>query len=225
MALILNIETSTTNCSVSLSKDEETLILMEDNDPSYSHAEKLHLFVKDIFDKTLIAPKSIDAVAVSKGPGSYTGLRIGVSTAKGLCYALDKPLIAISTLEALAYQIEVEEESFIVPMLDARRMEVYTATFNADYTQENPIEAKILNEDSFSKHLNTNKVFFIGNGVEKCREIIHHSNAMFIDGKLPSASTMGKIANTKYKISDIEDVAYFEPYYLKDFIAIKPNKS
>ena len=134
MAIILNIDTTTTNCSVSLSKDEETLILKEENDSGFSHAEKLHVFIKNVFEETDISPKNINAIAISKGPGSYTGLRIGVSTAKGLCFSLDKPLIAISTLKALAHQVLAEENALIIPMLDARRMEVYSAIYNSDYS-------------------------------------------------------------------------------------------
>jgi tRNA threonylcarbamoyladenosine biosynthesis protein TsaB len=223
MALILNIETSTTNCSVSLSNDEEILVLKEDNNSGYSHAEKLHLYIKYLFDETNIAPNAIDAISVSKGPGSYTGLRIGVSAAKGLCYALDKPLISVSTLEALAHQVTVEN-GYIIPVLDARRMEVYSALFSSDYSLKRPVEAQILDEQSFKLVLDFDTVYFVGNAVEKTKQIIKHPNAVFIEGKLPSASTLGKIANTKYKISDIEDIAYFEPFYLKDFIALKPKK-
>src|SRR5690606_28929336 len=150
---------------------------------------------------------ALDAIAVSKGPGSYTGLRIGVSAAKGLCFALNKPLISTSTLEALAYQVK-PESGCIVPMLDARRMEVYSAIFD---------------ESSFEDYLQQLKVYFVGNGVEKAKEIITHTNAVFIDGKLPSANEMSMLAYNKYKISDFEDVAYFEPYYLKDFVALKPK--
>jgi len=223
MALILNIETSTTNCSVSLSKDEEILVLKEDNNAGYSHAEKLHLFIKDVMDYAGISNNNIDAIAISKGPGSYTGLRIGVSTAKGLCYALDKPLIAISTLEAMAHQVNASN-GLIIPILDARRMEVYSAVFGYDYSSKREIKAEILDPNSFASELKNGTVHFIGNAVEKTKTIINNSNAIFIDGKLPSASTMGKIANSKYKISDFEDVAYFEPYYLKDFVAIKAKK-
>lgn len=223
MALLLNIETSTTNCSVSLSKDEEILVLKEDNNTGYSHAEKLHVFINHVFDISGISKNEIDAISVSKGPGSYTGLRIGVSTAKGLCYALEKPLISVSTLEALAHQVSVEE-GLIVPMLDARRMEVYSAIFNSEYEIVRAVEAQILDDSSFKEELKSQKVYFIGNGVEKTKQIISHKNAIFIEDKLPSASTMQKIANTKYKISDTEDVAYFEPYYLKDFVALKSKK-
>ena len=224
MALILNIETSTTNCSVSLSKDEETLVLKEDNNAEYSHAEKLHLFVMEAINLSGISKNNLDAIAISKGPGSYTGLRIGVSTAKGLCYALDKPLISISTLEALAHQVKTDI-GLIVPMLDARRMEVYSAIFDSEYKLNREIQAQILDNKSFETELEKSKVYFIGNGVEKTKTLINNNNAVFIEDKLPSASTMGKLANIKYKKSDFENVAYFEPYYLKDFVALKPKKA
>lgn len=227
MALILNIETATTNCSVSLSKDGEILVLKEDNSSSYSHAERLHVFINHLFETAKINPKELDAIAVSKGPGSYTGLRIGVSTAKGLCYALDKPLIATDTLKALAYQVDVknEEDSYIAPMLDARRMEVYTAVFNSEYKEIRSIEAKILEENSYTSLLKECKVYFVGNGVEKTKSIISHPNATFIEGKQPSANEMAVLSFNKHKKSDTEDVAYFEPYYLKDFIALKSIKT
>ncbi|GAB4155036.1 MAG: tRNA (adenosine(37)-N6)-threonylcarbamoyltransferase complex dimerization subunit type 1 TsaB [Winogradskyella sp.] len=220
MALVLNIETATTNCSVSLSKDGETLVLKEDNSSSYSHAETLHVFIKDVFEAGNIKPEEIDAVAVSKGPGSYTGLRIGVSTAKGLCYALNKPLISISTLENLSYQIKTKD-GFIVPMLDARRMEVYSAILNHRHEVVRDVKAEILTTNSYSEVFGNGKVYFIGSGVAKTKEIIQHQNAVFIEGRLPSANEMSQLSEMKYKKSDIEDVAYFEPYYLKDFIAVK----
>ena len=220
MALVLNIETATTNCSVSLSKDGETLVLKEDNSPGYSHAELLHVFIKDVFKSAKIEASEIDAVAVSKGPGSYTGLRIGVSSAKGLCYALDKPLISISTLESLAHQVHIKE-GYIVPMLDARRMEVYSAVYKANFDQSRGIEAEILTTESYADLLHNHTVHFIGSGVEKTKALINHPNAVFIEGKLPSANDMAGLSELKYKKSDIEDVAYFEPYYLKDFIAVK----
>ncbi len=220
MALILNIETATTNCSVSISKEGKTVFLKEDNNKNYSHAESLHVFIDAVLKESKTTLNDIDAVAISKGPGSYTGLRIGVSAAKGLCFALNKPLIAISTLEALAYQLKVDE-GFIIPMLDARRMEVYSAIFDSNYDVVRETEAQILDEHSFTEYLNETKVYFIGNGVEKTKELINHTNANFIEGKLPSANEMGMLAFNKYKISDFEDVAYFEPYYLKDFVALK----
>jgi tRNA threonylcarbamoyladenosine biosynthesis protein TsaB len=147
-------------------------------------------------------------------------LRIGVSAAKGLCFALDKPLIAIDTLEILAHQIEAER-GYVVPMLDARRMEVYSAIFNSRFEWVRGVASEILHADSFIEQLQVDTVYFIGNGVEKTKSVIKHKNAVFIEGKLPSANEMGHLAEAKYKISDTEDVAYFEPYYLKDFIALK----
>lgn len=220
MGLVLNIETATTNCSVSLSKDGETLAFKEDMSSGFSHAETLHVFIDAVFKRSKISPSEIDAVAVSKGPGSYTGLRIGVSTAKGLCFALDKPLISIDTLESLAHQVK-EVEGYIIPMLDARRMEVYSAVYNSNFQLQREIKAEILSEESFIEFLNQSKVYFVGSGVEKTKQLIQHPNAMFIEGKLPSANEMASLSELKYKISDTEDVAYFEPYYLKDFVALK----
>ena len=222
MALVLNIETATTNCSVSLSKDGETLVLNEDKSLSYSHAETLHVFIDDVFNQANLSPDSIDAVAVSKGPGSYTGLRIGVSSAKGMCYALDKPLLAISTLESLAHQVKIKG-GIIIPMLDARRLEVYCAIFDSHYNQIREIKAEVLDKSSFKNYLDQGEVYFIGSGVEKTKELIKHPNARFILNKLPSASEMSALSELKYQKSDTEDVAYFEPYYLKDFIAIKKS--
>ena len=219
---ILNIETATTNCSVSLSKDGETIILKEDNDKSYSHAERLHVYIDSVLIDASLSPESLSAIAVSKGPGSYTGLRIGVSSAKGLCFAMDKPLISVSTLEALAWRVKVSE-GIIVPMLDARRMEVYSAVFNSNHEQIRETQAQILDETSFTEYLEKGLVYFIGNGVDKTKTLIEHPNARFIEGKLPSANEMSPLAYHKYRISDTEDVAYFEPYYLKDFVALKPK--
>ena len=223
MAIILNIETSTTNCSVSLSNEGETLVLKEDNNANYSHAESLHVFIDDVIKSAKLTSKDIDAIAVSKGPGSYTGLRIGVSAAKGLCFSLDIPLISVSTLNALAHQVTIDD-GLIVPMLDARRLEVYSAIYNASYKEIREVEAQILDDSSFSSYLEQETVYFIGNGVEKTKNLITHSNAVFIEGKLPSANEMSLLAYQKYKKSDIEDVAYFEPFYLKDFIALKSKK-
>lgn len=220
MALILNIETATTNCSVSISKEGKTVFLKEDNNKNYSHAESLHVFIDAVLKESKVNVADIDAVAVSKGPGSYTGLRIGVSAAKGLCFALNKPLISVSTLEALAYQVQIEN-GVIISMLDARRMEVYSTVFDRNYNQIRDTDAQILDKNSFNDYLESGKVYFIGSGVEKTKELITHSNAVFIIEKYPSAMQMGGLAYEKYKISDFEDVAYFEPYYLKDFVALK----
>jgi len=222
LAIILNIETTTTNCSVSLSKEGETFALQEDNSKSYSHAERLHVYIEELLKQNQIEPTQLDAIAISKGPGSYTGLRIGVSAAKGLCFALNKPLISVSTLEALARQVKTAE-GMIVPMLDARRMEVYSTVFDTSYHTIRKIEAQILDENSFASYLEKGSVYFIGNGVEKTKTLIDHANAIFVEDKLPSANEMASIAYAKYKKNDIEDVAYFEPYYLKDFVALKPK--
>ena len=220
MALILNIETTTTNCSVSLSKERETLFLKEDYNSNFSHAESLHLFIDDVITLAKIKPSQIDAIAVSKGPGSYTGLRIGVSAAKGLCFSLDKPLISVSTLELLSHQVKIDC-GCIVPMLDARRMEIYSAIFDKNHSQIREIQAQILEETSFLNELEKGKVYFIGNGVEKTKTIIKHENAVFIEHKLPSANEMGALSFEKYKKNEFENVAYFEPFYLKDFIHLK----
>ncbi len=217
MALILNIETTTTNCSVSLSKEGDTLVLKEDYNSRYSHAESLHVFINEVIQSVKIALSEIDAIAVSKGPGSYTGLRIGVSAAKGLCFSLDKPLISVSTLESLSHQVDIAK-GYIVPMLDARRMEIYSSVFDSSHQKIRETQAQILDKNSFLDYLNKDKVYFIGDGVEKTKTLIQHENAVFIEDKLPSANEMGKLAFKKYANNDFENVAYFEPYYLKDFL-------
>lgn len=214
---ILCIETASTNCSVALAKHGNILALKEDYNNGFSHAERLHIFIRDILAENDMQLSNLDAIAVSKGPGSYTGLRIGVSAAKGLCFSLGIPLISVSTLTALAYQ--VKEKALIITMLDARRMEVYSAVFNKERKQIQDTSAMILNENSYLEYLENGPVYFIGSGVTKFKEISRHSNANFIEGKLPSANEMVELAISKYKISDFEDVAYFEPYYLKDFMA------
>jgi len=223
VAYILNIETSTTNCSVSLSFKGETLVLKEDYGNGYSHAEKLHVYVEQVLKEAKISTLQLDAIAVSKGPGSYTGLRIGVSAAKGLAFALNIPLISVSTLEALAHQVKADS-GVIVPMLDARRLEVYSAIFDTKFNEVRAIEAQILDEKSFESFLLKGKVYFVGDGVNKTKAIIDNNNAVFIENKLPSADQMSALSFDKYKKSDTEDVAYFEPYYLKDFVAIKSKK-
>lgn len=223
MAFILNIETATTNCSVSLSKEGKTIVLKEDNSKNYSHAESLHVFIDAVLKEAGITPKDLDAIAISKGPGSYTGLRIGVSAAKGLCFALNKPLISVSTLQALAHQV-VCNDGVIIAMLDARRLEVYAAIFNSNFEEVKEAEAQILDYNAFAEQLNAGNVYFIGSGVEKTKALITHSNAIFIEDKYPSAKQMSLLAYNKFKMNDFEDVAYFEPYYLKDFVALKSSK-
>jgi len=224
VSLILNIETATKNCSVSLSNNGELLAIKELNDGNYSHSENLHLFIKEVLNSTHKSFAELDAIAVSKGPGSYTGLRIGVSTVKGLCFSLDKPLISVSTLASLANSITVEKGAIIAPLLDARRMEVYSAVIDSDYNQIREVKAEIIDSTSFSSFLNEGKVYFLGDGADKCKEIIKHKNAIFLDGYFPSAKQMAILSFDKYKNNDTEDVAYFEPFYLKDFLITKSKK-
>ena len=222
MALLLQIETATTNCSVALSKNGETIALKEDARNGYSHAEKLHVYINAVLEMGAVTRDAVDAIVVSKGPGSYTGLRIGVSAAKGLAYALERPLIALPTLDVLAQQVRADRGT-IVAMLDARRMEVYSAIYDANHKQIRATEAQILDETAFASYLEQGKVYFVGNGVEKTKTLIAHPNAVFVEDRLPSANEMSTLAYEKYKKSDTEDVAYFEPYYLKDFVALKPK--
>jgi len=200
--LILSIETTTTNCSVALSRDGETIVLKEDYSGSYSHAERLHVYIDEVLKEAQITPASLTAIAVSKGPGSYTGLRIGVSAAKGLCYALNIPLIAIATLDALAHQVKINE-GVIVSMLDARRLEVYSAIYNFKHEQIRATQAQILDEQAFKDYLEKANVCFVGNGVEKTKGLITHPNAVFVENKLPSAEQMGMLAYHKYKHNEI----------------------
>ncbi len=218
MATILCIETTTTNCSVSISRNGKTIAIKEQNTQGYSHAESLHVFIDEVLKQCGISKMEMDAVAVSKGPGSYTGLRIGVSAAKGLCYAMNLPLISVDTLQALSMQVN-EMGAVYIPMLDARRMEVFTAVYDVNHKKIEVTRALILDKTSFSEHLNSGKTVFIGNANEKFKTLCTHSNAVFVDGLLPSANEMGFLANEKYKKSDFENVAYFEPYYLKDFMS------
>jgi len=217
LSTILCIETASTNCSVAIGVNGKLLALKEDYDSSYSHAERLHNFIKEILEENDLQLSDLDAIAVSKGPGSYTGLRIGVSAAKGLCFSLDLPLISVPTLSSLANQ--VENEGTIIPMMDARRMEVYTAVFNKEKEQIGETSAKILDAGSYKEYLDEQVVYFIGSGVEKFQKICEHPNARYIENVLPSAVQMIALASIKHKKSDFEDVAYFEPYYLKDFMA------
>jgi len=222
LSFILNIETATKNCSVSIAKNGETITCREIAEEGYSHAEKLHVFIEEIIAETGISVHDLSAVAVSQGPGSYTGLRIGVSAAKGLCYALNIPLIAVDTLQTLASQAKVSDGK-IIPMLDARRMEVYSAIFSTNLEIERPIQAEIIDENSFNTYTET--LYFVGDCAEKCQSVLTKENFVFLeDVKYPSAAAMSKISYDKYRISDTVDVAYFEPYYLKDFMITAPSK-
>ena len=221
MALILNIETSATNCSVSIGNNGKLLSLKEYNSPEYSHSENLHVFIREALQQASLSFNDLDAIAVSRGPGSYTGLRIGISTAKGLCFVLEKPLIAVDTLQAMAFSIAIDK-GVLAPMLDARRMEVYSAVFNLKGEQLREIQAEIIDETSFINFLNQGPVHFFGPGAGKCKDVITHPNAVFvIDERLPSSKYMIALSEDRFSKKLFEDVAYFEPFYLKDFVGTK----
>lgn len=221
MAIILNLETATTNCSVSISKDGELLAIKEHNTAGYSHSEQLHVFIEEILKEANIARSDLDAIAVSKGPGSYTGLRIGVSAAKGLCFALDIPLISIATLESMAHQVDAMAFDFIIPVLDARRMEVYSAVYDKNYNEVRETRAEIIEPDSFQEYVTKGKVLLAGSGAEKCKTLLTHSNLSYDLSLIPSSKELGALSYKKFERETFEDVAYFEPYYLKDFILKK----
>ncbi len=214
---ILQIETSTKNCSVAISRNGELLCVCEEYDDNYGHSEKLHQFVNWALEGAEISLSELDAVCVSKGPGSYTGLRIGVSAAKGFCFGLNIPLLSLNSLEILA-QTKIDQGfDLIIPMIDARRTEVYTAVFDGNGKMISEIEAKILDENSFQE-LADKKIVFIGDGVEKSKEILNLPHAEFKTGIHPSAQNMIHLAEEKFKQNSWEDVAYFEPFYLKEFV-------
>ena len=227
--LILLIETATTTCSVALAEDGRILSKKELNERNI-HASHITLFIDEVMHLAGKMYTDLDAVAVSQGPGSYTGLRIGVSTAKGLCFALDIPLIAVSTLQAMAVgvleNISIKDEkTLLCPMIDARRMEVYTSLFDKNVVEIENTQAKILDETSFDAYLENHPILFFGDGAEKCKPLYgHRSNVRFVDFE-NSASHLSALAEQKLKAGKIEDVAYFEPYYLKDFMPTKPNST
>ncbi|KAB1156217.1 tRNA (adenosine(37)-N6)-threonylcarbamoyltransferase complex dimerization subunit type 1 TsaB [Flavobacterium luteum] len=222
MPYILNIETATKNCSIAIAKNGETILCKEMAEEGYSHAEKLHVFIKEAIDNLQMSFKDLSAIAVSQGPGSYTGLRIGVSAAKGLCFALDIPLIAVDTLEVLASQVKVAN-GIIIPMIDARRMEVYSAVFDSNLNKIREVQAEIIDEKSFSEIDST--IYFIGDCASKCKTVLTKENFIFLEDKIyPSANEMSALSFEKFKNGDTVDVAYFEPYYLKDFMITTSKK-
>jgi tRNA threonylcarbamoyladenosine biosynthesis protein TsaB len=226
MAKILQIETATAVCSVALSINGKTISFKEEQGQNL-HAANLTLFIDEVIRTVGVNYQELDAVAVSKGPGSYTGLRIGVSTAKGLCYALDKPLIAIETLEMMAAGFLTENPDYaglICPMIDARRMEVYTSIFDTSLKILAPTEAKIIDETSFADFLSQQQITFLGDGAAKCAAVLTHQNAKFDEANFNSAIYMSRLANEAFNKSIFEDVAYFEPFYLKDFVVTQPKK-
>ncbi|ADY52314.1 peptidase M22 glycoprotease [Pseudopedobacter saltans DSM 12145] len=224
MSLILHIETSTATCSVALSENGNLLGTIDRTDKNI-HASSLTLFIEELLHQSGRNIKDLDAVAVSMGPGSYTGLRIGVSTAKGLCYALDIPLIAVNTLEAMANGFKnrcfsVNKQTLFCPMIDARRMEVYCAVFDDELNMVKGVDAVIIDENSFKDILDTHIVYFFGDGSAKCEDVLGtHLNARVLDIYVNNAADMVNIAQEKFDNGNFVDVAYFEPFYLKDYVA------
>lgn len=229
MIFILNLETSTTVCSVSLTGDGKLIAIREQFDAK-SHASQLIPFITEVLEEAGIKPNDLSAIAVNKGPGSYTGLRIGVSTAKGLAYALDIPIIAIDSLYCMAsgylekYPENLHKTSVLFcPMIDARRMEVYSSVYNHHLELMREIKAEIINPESFKLDLETFQIQFFGDGAMKCSQMIKNENAIFIDGFLPSSGYMSEISYSLFNKQRFEDLAYFEPFYLKDFVATVPT--
>jgi tRNA threonylcarbamoyladenosine biosynthesis protein TsaB len=222
---LLHIETATTNCSVAVSLAGELLYCKESNAPDFRHSDYLHLFIETALHEAGVAIDSLAGVGVSMGPGSYTGLRIGVSTAKGICYANSIPLIAINSLEVLAQQAKVEQGAYILPMIDARRMEVFTMTLDEKYQVVQPTTAKIVTPE-WSEDLPKGKKVVIGSGAEKCKTILQGDDFDYQTKiVVPTARDMVDLITQKYKDKAWEDIAYFEPFYLKDFYSntAKPN--
>lgn len=231
MSLILCIETGTDICSVGIARDGELMSLRE-SDQGRDHAKQVAVFVDELLRETGVKPDELDAVAVGMGPGSYTGLRIGVSFAKGLCYGLNIPLLAVGSLEALTdvaikdyeagiIQVEGWDEAFLCPMVDARRMEVYTQIFNSRCEAQSEVSAEIITEDSFSQWRAKSKLVIFGNGAAKCQEML--PDAIYID-VAPSARGLTRIAHQLFEAGKTVDIAYFEPFYLKDFVVIPSKK-
>lgn len=232
MALILSIETSSENCSVAISNNGKILTSSQ-SDETKSHATILTVLIEQQLKENAILLKELDAVAVSKGPGSYTGLRIGVSVAKGICYGTGKPLIAINTLQGMMnglklsypdFETRFSDDILFCPMLDARRQEVYLATFSKNGDWINETTAEIIEENSFKDVLKDKKIVFFGSGSDKVSKIIHHENAIFVDAFTLKAEYLSFLAESDYQTSRFEDLAYFEPLYLKDFVATTPKR-
>ena len=224
--MLLCIETSGKNCSVALFEGLQLVSIREVHTEQFSHSENLHVFIEQVLKESNLHPKAIKAIAISAGPGSYTGLRIGVATAKGLCYGWDIPLIALPTLRILAEQVTYEftDIEYIIPMIDARRMEVFTAVYSHDFSPILGERSEILTESTFDTYLNKGKTIFLGDGITKFQAICKHKNAYFWENKFPSAKQMGRLALEKYQAQAFEDIAYFEPFYLKEVYLVKSEK-
>jgi len=219
MAIVLCIETSTSVCSSALHEDGHLLQAGEEHKPQ-SAASQLAVQIDQLFLKSGLPKKKLSAVAVSSGPGSYTGLRIGIATAKGICFALDVPLIGLDSLQVLAAGATVPDHvTLLCPMIDARRMEVYTGLFDRSLQNVEPTHAQIIDQTSYADHLSLHSIAFFGNGADKCKDIIEHQHAVFLEGVYPGAAHMGGLAKLKYERKQFEDLNLFEPNYLKAFVA------
>lgn len=225
MNYILHIDTTTKKCSVALAQDGDLMIQKELLSEEFSHSEQLHPFIEEVLKESGLKSSSLSAIAISKGPGSYTGLRIGVSAAKGLCFALDLPLIALNTLEIMVQPYEVSPYSFIIPMLDARRMEVYTAIFDETKKWIQETTAEVLTENTFTSIVNEQSCLIIGDGAIKFKTLYPKINASYSSEiHYPVAKDMITLAWKKFNAKEFEDLAYFEPFYLKDFQTTPPKK-
>lgn len=225
MACILHIETSTKACSVALSENGSLIFHKEDIEGP-NHSVVCGVFVDEALSFANSHAIPVDAVAVSEGPGSYTGLRIGVSLAKGVCYGRDLPLLSVPTLKLLCVPVllgkeELPEDALLVPMIDARRMEVYSAVYSRALQEVRPIGADIVDADTYLPYLEKHPVYFFGDGAMKCKNVIQHTNTHFIEGIIPLAKWMFPLAERSLHLGEKQDVAYFEPFYLKDFVAVK----
>ena len=234
MAAILNIETATPLCTVALAIDGKTVLRRETLEEK-SHAARLTVFIEEILEEKGLKISDLDAIAVGKGPGSYTGLRIGISTAKGLCYGANIPLIAVSTLKVLYQQLITDADlqlrellakpdTRLCPMIDARRMEVFTCLYDAAGEEVESISARVIDNESFQHELAAHHVVFFGSGMEKCRSVITSRHAVFFADVYPHASSLALLAEKKYNQKEFENIAYFEPFYLKDFVATTSKK-
>lgn len=224
MARILSIETSTPVCSVAV-HDSGRLLSLSEITESGAHAERLMQLLVDVVEKAGLQLNEVDAIAVSEGPGSYTGLRIGVSTAKGLAFGLNLPLISINTLQALASAVVAEDGALIIPVLDARRMEVYREIFDSNLISVSKLDSEILEEGVFQNFLEKGKVYFIGDALEKLKTVVSSENAQFVSDLTFSAAHLGKLAWDKFQNQDFADLAYFVPNYLKEFKALHSKKN
>ena len=225
MNYILHIDTTTKKCSVALAQDGELMVQKELLSEEFSHSEQLHPFIEEVLKESGLKSSSLSAIAISKGPGSYTGLRIGVAAAKGLCFALDLPLIALNTLEIMVQPYEVSPYSFIIPMLDARRMEVYTAIFDETKKWIQETMAEVLTENTFTSIVNEQSCLIIGDGAIKFKTLHPKINASYTNEiHYPVAKDMITLAWKKFNAKEFEDLAYFEPFYLKDFKTTPPKK-